>query len=515
MEGELNTMSDSIVTIRSDAELALDWTHHAIEDRLATRFPGVDTASQGLGERLPPWSRATNSKETAKREELLRRVLDGPLAARYAEAVVESSGTGVEVVQAAQVDLGHLDAARAERLRELDDLYVAAMADVRTYDDTSGSCACHEVGTPEVSLEALDEAEAVVESSCTGVEVVQAAQVEFGHLDQGFCAAASAERLRELDDLYGAAMAGVRSDDDTLGSCACHEERTPEVSLEALDEMVKLNTDLRSGLEAWVRQYGRASHLLLVDFRAMPGWAWHEVYKKFPPRSEGGASDAGVDPSDAVDAVSLESNVTACDVQAPDLAVDGRAAVELSVTADDARNLDVMVPEPIRPVDTHSAEDVAVRQLAAALDVLSLEQRVMLLTEQVRGALDSAGCTAADSLIYDFVASTSRLEIISALVLGRTAGAVLEFDLLQRGHAERALVGDVRGALSDGPLGQSRLASSGFARRLNDIRYDGRRVNDGSWSKWLRSIPGIRIEDAILSPTSLVWYSPPIVAFRQ
>jgi len=66
---------------------------------------------------------------------------------------------------------------------------------------------------------------------------------------------------------------------------------------------------------------------------------------------------------------------------------------------------------------------------------------------------------------------------------------------------------DVFKALQDGPLHLNRIASGlGFAKRYNHIFHGGKRVNDGSFTAWLQTLPGVRVErdGRIFKPTSQV-----------
>eukprot|EP00439_Symbiodinium_sp_Y106_P068686 s338_g11.t1 len=58
-----------------------------------------------------------------------------------------------------------------------------------------------------------------------------------------------------------------------------------------------------------------------------------------------------------------------------------------------------------------------------------------------------------------------------------------------------ALKQDVYEALAHGPVHLVTLASGlGFAKRYNKLFHEGRRVNNGSWTAFLRSIPGVQVE---------------------
>jgi len=74
--------------------------------------------------------------------------------------------------------------------------------------------------------------------------------------------------------------------------------------------------------------------------------------------------------------------------------------------------------------------------------------------------------------------------------------------------SEEALIRDVEDVLRKGPEKLVRMASVfGFAKRYNELFHGGKSVNDGSWSKWLQSVPGVSIEldrRGSFSPSSLV-----------
>lgn len=72
-----------------------------------------------------------------------------------------------------------------------------------------------------------------------------------------------------------------------------------------------------------------------------------------------------------------------------------------------------------------------------------------------------------------------------------------------------ALKRDVYEALAHGPVHLVTLASGlGFAKRYNKLFHEGRRVNNGSWTAFLRSIPGVQVEVRATGgymPHSNVW----------
>mmetsp|Transcript_2584 Transcript_2584/g.7248 ORF Transcript_2584/g.7248 Transcript_2584/m.7248 type:complete len:489 (-) Transcript_2584:36-1502(-) len=80
------------------------------------------------------------------------------------------------------------------------------------------------------------------------------------------------------------------------------------------------------------------------------------------------------------------------------------------------------------------------------------------------------------------------------------ADAPCELDSLAR------LAGDIVSALRASPLKLVELASGRqHARRYNSLVHGGRRMNDGSFSRWLRAVPGVQMPDRLLTGTEVSW----------
>jgi len=80
------------------------------------------------------------------------------------------------------------------------------------------------------------------------------------------------------------------------------------------------------------------------------------------------------------------------------------------------------------------------------------------------------------------------------------------------GDSEAQLVHDVLAYLKQkAPARLVTLASGeGFAKRYNSLFHDGKRVNNGSWTTWLKSVPGVKVESDCrgrFKPTSSVTLS--------
>ena len=76
-------------------------------------------------------------------------------------------------------------------------------------------------------------------------------------------------------------------------------------------------------------------------------------------------------------------------------------------------------------------------------------------------------------------------------------------DSSERG--EQALGYDIKRRLLAGPVELSRLANA-FAKRFNTVFHQGRRANDGSWSRFLSNLEGVNVAtvNGKMRPESLV-----------
>jgi len=213
------------------------------------------------------------------------------------------------------------------------------------------------------------------------------------------------------------------------------------------------------------------------DFRSMPSAAWSVIHGRFP-----GARHT-VLKGKLISRLSLPSAVNDADLAAAG------------------------------PIDAEREVDQLGQAVASTADVLEHmgeEVRKVTVTRMLRSAVDGEGFPASNSLLDRVCNAVDVRELLRAIALGGIARICVEIDMAARSPSENELVADIRLALQQ-PTSLNELASQGLARRYNDIWHDGVRQNNGAWSIFLESIPGVSVGlvDGKRSPMSRVSFVPP------